>query len=281
METKMKVELINHTPEPEKSITKAAKLCYSRGGVKEIQENLTPENTSKFVEMIINMGHLSVVEHVVCCFALQGVSRALTHQLVRHRIASYSQQSMRYVKLDQFDYIVPPEIKKADAEQLFVESMERAQEDYDGLVRALVAEGLLGYIQETDPKEYERYLKEKDKVEFDINSYVENMQIDKKAYSEIEKKAIEDARYVLPHACETKIVFTMNVRTLYNFFEVRCCERAQWEIRQLAMEMLKQCKEMAPVLFGHAGPSCVKGSCKEGSMSCGKAGEVREKIKKL
>ena len=92
-----------------------------------------------------------------------------------------------------------------------------------------------------------------------------------------EKKAIEDARYVLPNACETKMIVTMNARSLYNFFAHRCCERAQWEIRELADAMLMLVKEVAPVLFKNAGPSCVCGPCPEGKMSCGKAAEKRAK----
>lgn len=95
-----------------------------------------------------------------------------------------------------------------------------------------------------------------------------------------EKQAIEDARYVFPNACETKIVVTMNARSLLHFFSLRTCNRAQWEIREMATEMLKICKGIYPHLFESAGPVCVAGVCPEGTMTCGKAKEVREKFKK-
>jgi thymidylate synthase (FAD) len=99
---------------------------------------------------------------------------------------------------------------------------------------------------------------------------------EKKAKSNAEKRAIEDARYVFPNACETKIVVTMNARSLYNFFNHRCCQRAQTEIRELATEMLRQVKQVAPTIFKNMGPNCVSGPCPEGSMTCGKAKEMKE-----
>ena len=243
----MKVKIIAHTPEPEKVVASAAKLCYSPVGVDEIQEKMTQEQIDEFVNKLASMGHESPVEHVTFTFAIEGISRVTTHQLVRHRIASYSQQSQRYVKLDQFEYIVPPEIEKIPAaKKVFIETMERDQKAYDGLVNILMEEKW---------RQYERLeLTEKER---------------KKILNKIEKEAIEDARYVFPNACETKIVVTMNVRSLLHFFNVRCCERAQWEIREMATEMLKECKKVAPILFKNAGPSCVRGKCPEGAMCCG------------
>lgn len=243
----LKVKIIAHTPEPEKVVASAAKLCYSPVGVDEIQEKMTQEQIDKFVNKLASMGHESPVEHVTFTFAIEGISRVTTHQLVRHRIASYSQQSQRYVKLEQFEYIVPPEIEKIpEAKALFIETMKRDQKAYDGLVDMLIEEKWKPYIgQELTEKELKR-----------LNN-------------KFEKEAIEDARYVFPNACETKIVATMNVRTLLHFFNVRCCERAQWEIRDMATEMLKECKKVAPTLFKNAGPSCVRGKCPEGAMCCG------------
>ena len=100
---------------------------------------------------------------------------------------------------------------------------------------------------------------------------------EKEARKKAEKMAIEDARYVLPNACETKLVVTMNARSLQNFFRLRCCNRAQWEIRELAWTMLELCRRAAPTLFGKAGPACLCGACPEGKMSCGKTAEVRER----
>ena len=98
---------------------------------------------------------------------------------------------------------------------------------------------------------------------------------EKKAKSASEKKAIEDARFVLPNACDTKMILTMNARSLLNFFHLRCCNRAQWEIRDVATQMLKLVKPIAPTIFAKAGPGCLSGPCPEGRMTCGKMQEVR------
>ena len=103
----------------------------------------------------------------------------------------------------------------------------------------------------------------------------------KAAASRAEKTAIEDARFVLPNACDTKMIVTMNARSLMNFFELRCCQRAQWEIREVADQMLRLCLGVAPHLFQKAGPGCVRGGCPEGKMTCGMAAEMREKYAKM
>ena len=241
----MKVKIIAYTPNPEEVVASAAKLCYSKVGVDEIQENLTEEGIEKFVSMLSAIGHHSPLEHCTFTFAVEGISRACSHQLVRHRIASYSQQSQRYVKLDKFDYIIPTAIENNEfAKDIFLNAMEQDQKAYNGIVEELMNEYIAssGYTLASIPRS---------------------------EYNKLEKLAIEDARYVFPNACETKIVFTMNVRTLMNFFTHRCCDRSQWEIRDLANEMLIQVKEIAPTLFKKAGASCVRGKCPEGSMSCG------------
>lgn len=241
----MKVKILAHTPNPELVVASAAKLCYSKVGVEEIQEKLTEENIEKFVSMLASIGHHSPLEHCTFTFAIEGISRACSHQLVRHRIASYSQQSQRYVALnDTFDYIMPSQIEKyEDTKTVFENAMKDIKRYYDYLVDSLE------------------------------ENYINNGMSKKDA----NKKAIEDARYVLPNACETKIVVTMNVRTLMNFFSHRCCDRSQKEIRDLANEMLKQVKEIAPTIFKNAGEPCLRGKCPEGSMSCGK---IKSKIKK-
>lgn len=252
----MKVKLLAYTPEPEKVISMAAKLCYSSVGVDDIEKNLTDESIDKFLNMLINMGHESPLEHVSFTFAVEGISRACSHQLVRHRIASYSQQSQRYVKLDQFEYIIPKEIEEIDeAKEIFINAMKQDQDTYDKLVDIL----------------FEKH----------YNNLIKIGKNEKEAKREAEKKSIEDARYVFPNACETKLVFTMNTRTLYNFLHHRCCERAQWEIRDLSIEMLRQLKEVAPILFKNSGPNCVKGPCPEGKMACGEIVKIREKFKNL
>jgi thymidylate synthase (FAD) len=240
----LKVNLIEHTPNPEKVIASAAKLCYSPVGIDEILNGLDEEKTKHFIEMLMSYGHESPIEHVSFTFAIEGVSRSLSHQLVRHRIASYSQQSQRYVKLKQFKYVIPKEIKNDEnAMKVFIDAMQKSQQAYNELTDILK----------------EKYLNEGLKSNL------------------AEKKAIEDARYVFPNACETKIIVTMNARSLINFFRHRCCSRAQWEIRDLANEMLYKVKEIAPNLFKYAGPACVMSDCPEGKMTCGKMKKMRDK----
>lgn len=259
------VKLIEHTPSPEKIVAAAAKLCYSQVGVDEILENLDEEKTQKFLDMLMNYGHHSPIEHVSFTFAIEGISRSLTHQLVRHRVASYSQQSQRYVKLEQFEYVIPPNIEKnKKAKKIFVESMNRVQIEYNQLVEILCKNELDNLI-----KEYLNNEKFTNPEEIQGKQYII-------LKSKAEKKAIEDARYVFPNACETKIIVTMNARELIHFFNHRCCNRAQWEIRQMAKTMLMQARKVAPVLFKYAGPSCVNGPCPEGTMCCGKTMEVRK-----
>ena len=252
----MKVKLLTHTPEPEKYIATAAKLCYANADVDSLMDGLTDEKIESFVEMLASIGHESPLEHVTFTFAVEGISRACSHQLVRHRIASYSQQSQRYVDMKQFEYVTPPEIA-ADEEinSLYIEQMQSAAQSYQKLAQML-----------TD-KHYQAFL--------------EQGISEKQAMQKAKKRAIEDARFALPNACETKIILSMNARALLNFFKLRCCNRAQWEIRAVAVEMLRQVSAVAPQLFKSAGPSCVNGVCTEGKMSCGKPDEMREFFKEL
>lgn len=266
----LKVKIIAHTPEPDKVVAQAGKLCYSAVGVDQITQKLTEEEIARYVNMLASIGHESPLEHVSFTFAIEGISRACTHQIVRHRIASYSQQSQRYVKLEQFEYIIPPAIEKnPEAKRIFIETMERDQEAYDELVDLLLEDILI----EEHAADYGSCIKEILKENPDVvpdRSKVLNLYAEKffENYRKAEKQAIEDARYVFPNACETKIVVTMNARSLLHFFNVRCCNRAQWEIREMATEMLKECKKIAPALFKKAGPDCVYGKCGEGKMSC-------------
>lgn len=246
----MKVTLISHTPYPEKLIAAAAKLCYSDTGAMNLMDNLSDETASDFINMLSDLGHASPIEHASFTFGIEGVSRTLLAQITRHRIASFSVQSQRYVKKSNFIYITPSEIENnTDALEIFNNSMNESFESYNKLCDILEKK----YYQE----------------------FIDNGATEKSAKSKAEKKAIEDARFVLPNACETKMLVTMNARSLLNFFRLRCCNRAQWEIRQLAIEMYKLCYDAAPALFKSAGPSCCYGSCNEGKMSCGKSDEVR------
>ena len=175
-------------------------------------DGLTEEKTENFVNMLSEIGHESPIEHVSFTFAIEGVSRSLLAQITRHRIASFSVQSQRYVREKGFEYVVPPEIDKIPAARAkFIQAMEDDQRTYEELTAVLM----------------EGYLKE----------LLEQGVPEKAARSKAEKHAIEDARYVLPNACATRIVMTANARSLKNFFRLRCCNRAQWEIRALAEQM--------------------------------------------
>lgn len=228
----MKVKLISHTPDPERMVAMSARLCYSPVGAEELVENMSSTQVEKLVSKIVEMEHLSTLEHVSFTFAIEGISRVLTHQLVRHRIASYSQQSQRYVSEHDFEYIMPPAIAANDlAKSKFEQLMDTIQSTYNEL------------------------------IELGVHK--------------------EDARYCLANAAETKMVVTMNARTLLHFFELRCCARAQWEIRHLAELMLSQVKAIAPLLFKKAGPTCVTSNyCSEGELTCGRLAAMQGSAKK-
>lgn len=243
----MKVNLLCHTPDPEKTIAAAARLCYSNSGADELFDGMTDEKASDYVAMLERLGHESPLEHVTFTFTIEGVSRALLAQITRHRIASFSVQSQRYVnKEGHFEFIIPPAVS-ADEEALaeYNKIMDTCAESYSKLTEILKKKAIKEFVAEGKSEE--------------------------EAAKLAEKKAIEDARFVLPNACDTKMIVTMNVRSLRNFFRLRCCSRAQWEIRAVADEMLRLCRKEAPSLFAHAGPSCIsEGRCSEGKMSCGK-----------
>lgn len=215
------VHLLTHTPDPERSIAAAARLCYAPVGAAELLESMTDSAERAVLRTILSSGHLSALEHAVYTFAVEGVSRAMTHQLVRHRLASYNQQSQRYVSFaEEPEFIVPPDV---DADPAKRESFMRACRASFSAYRELIDSGV----------------------------------------------EAEDARYLLPNAAETKIVVTMNARELLHFFELRCCRRAQWEIRALALRMLELVEPTAPYVFFDAGAACRRGPCKEGKMTCG------------
>ena len=247
----MNVELLQHTPEPEKIIAAAAKLCYSSSGIDGILDGLDEEKTDKFLKRLMSMGHESPIEHITFTFGIEGVSRSLLAQFTRHRLASYSVKSQRYVKEGQFEFITPPEIEKIpEAKAAFLKAMNDDVKTYNELADILYTKHYVDMVS--------------------------SGMDEKAAKNAAEKKAIEDARYVLPNACETKMIATLNARSLMNFFHHRCCERAQWEIRDLACQMLSLVKDVAPTLFANAGPRCVSGPCPEGAMSCGKMLEKRK-----
>jgi len=217
----MDVRLLYHTPEPERAIAAAARLCYAPVGAAELLEQMSDEAVRRVLKTVITSGHTSTLEHASYTFAIDGVSRAMTHQLVRHRLASYNQQSQRYVTYaDEPTFVVPPEVV---ADPVAKAAFDDACAASFAAYRALLDAGV----------------------------------------------AAEDARYLLPNAMETKIVVTMNVRELLHFFELRCCKRAQWEIREVALAMLELAEPPGPCIFMDAGAAGRRGPCSEGKMTCG------------
>lgn len=213
----MNVQLLAHTPAPEQLVAASAKLCYSAASIADLAA-IEADKAAEFIGKLPE-AHQSPFEHVSFTFGIEGVSRAMLAQITRHRIASFSVQSQRYVNKDEFGYVVPP-------------SIAANQDALD---------------------EYEHFMDRADLV----YTYLRSCGI-----------PAEDARFVLPNACETRMIVTMNARELLHFFSLRCCKRAQWEIRAVADEMLRLCKEVAPEIFAKAGPGCVRGHCPEGKMGC-------------
>ena len=234
---KPSVELLAYTPNPEQTVAVAAKLCYSDSTISQLAEGIADRDISKFIAKLVELGHLSPIEHASFTFGVEGVSRSLLAQITRHRIASFSVKSQRYVSANKgevFNYIIPPAIEElgADSVAKFESQMATMQEWYNEW------QSELGGASE---------------------------------------KSNEDARFVLPNASETKMVITMNARELMHYFELRCCNRAQWEIRAISWEMLRLVREVAPTLFANCGPACIVGKCSEGKMSCKKMSEIKER----
>ncbi len=228
----MKVTLLAFTPEPERTVALAARLCYSDSTIGELEEKVKGLALEKFLGRILKMGHLSVLEHASFTFGVDGISRVTSHQLVRHRLASYSQQSQRYVKFSAPEYVVPESIgSDSEKRRRFTSAIDGAFNLYKDLVDSGVP--------------------------------------------------AEDARFVLPNAACTRIILTMNARELLHFFRLRCCERAQWEIREMATAMLVLAKEKSPFIFRDSGPACVIGPCSEGEMTCARPAEIRAKFRGL
>ena len=230
-----RVTLVRHTADPEALTALGARLCYAGGDVDDLLRLVSEKEQRGFVEKIMAMGHESVMEHVSFTFLAEGVSRVLLAQLTRHRIASFSVQSQRYVSYaGGFGYIVPPAIARLGPE---------AVAEYEGQMAQM-------------------------------QTWYETWQ---KRLGDAGESSNEDARFVLPNACETRILFTMNARELRHFFSLRMCNRAQWEIRRMAQSMFEQCCRVAPAMFRDAGPGCLRGACPEGAKSCGQARQIREK----
>jgi thymidylate synthase (FAD) len=232
----LKVKLLRCTADAELLCGTAALTTIKSEKPSEILEKMDSETAKKKIRKVTGYGHASVIEHASFTFSVEDVSRGMTHQLVRHRIASYTQQSQRYVAYDTLEkYVTPPSIAcSPQAKKTFDAALENISEAYRKLLK---------------------------------------MEIPK-----------EDARFILPNAAKTNIIVTMNARELRHFFNLRCCARAQWEIRKVAVEMLKQAKKAAPALFENCGPTCVElGYCTEGKMKPAECNvsEIREKFSRL
>lgn len=244
----MKVYLANYSSieHPIVTIYKAYRLCYSKGEQCEItlprldNGDLDYDKMGKFISNLVKLGHTSPLEHVSFTFELSGVSRALTHQLVRHRTGKFNQQSQRYCKLGQFDYVIPPSIAEdLELKNRFIQEMNRDQEAYDFFVDKLI----------------KNHLVKMGKME--LTGFVTDVKMnDKESYLKCEKMAIEDARYVFPNACTSNITVTMDLNNFRKFYNLRNCKHSQWEIRELAKEMGKEVRKIIPFAL-------------QGAMNCG------------
>ena len=226
----MTVILLKHTPDPERTVALAARVCYSPLTVAELDQELAEADVDRLLKLLLRAGHTSTFEHASFTFGIEG-SRAAPDQLVRHRIASYAQQSQRYVQMDDLACVIPPAVAaNPKAKVAFDLALKRVQETYADLLSLGIAR--------------------------------------------------EDARYILPVGALSRIVATFNARSLHNLFELRCCERAQWEIRAIACEMLSLVRDVAPRLFAKAGPPCETAArCREGAKSCGRLARLRSQDK--
>ena len=235
------VKLIRYTPAPEELIAMAGKLCYSAADLDDLGEGVAERDQTKYLSRLSEMGHYSTFEHASFTFGIEGVSRSLLAQITRHRIASFSVQSQRYVALGDdengFDYVVPPRIAALG---------EEAEAEYHAQMAQMNAW-------------YQAWRKRLGAGE----------------------TSNEDARFVLPNAAATRMLVTMNARELLHFLSLRCCNRAQWEIRSVAWQMLALAYEAAPALFGKAGPGCLRGACPEGRKCCGHSDEVRARFEEI
>jgi len=193
----MRVELMSITPNAEDIIEKACRTCYL-----SFHRYDPPRSTEELIKKVIIKGHHSVLEHATATFRVKGGSRVFTHEVVRHRLMSPSQESQRYVeygKIKEYEFIVPPTVEKSRFKDDFKRKALESKELYSDMVK----EGI--------PK--------------------------------------EDARYILPNATVSEIVISANFRELRHIFEVRCAERAHWEIREICLEMLKIMKKQSPIVF--------------------------------
>lgn len=287
----MNVTLLSYTQDPEKVVAAAAKLCYSNSSATKLFEDLTDESAKKFIYKLSKMGHQSPLEHASFSFAIEGVSRSLLAQITRHRIASFSVQSQRYVDMsDKFDPITPTDIiNNNEACKIFDDFMNEIPNYYIKIRDTLLNSYLYDEFYDIVMKQLNLRVSEleevNEKLKKDFYKYVIEFGFTEDSKNETyacigaqikekrkiyEKRATENARAILPNSCPTQLIVTMNARELLHFFNERCCNRAQEEIRELAWRMLILVRNVAPSIFVGAGPSCLHGACKEGPMTCGK-----------
>lgn len=325
-----KVKLIANTPEPERVITVAAMLCYSDKTPEEILKKLedsTPETYEKYIQRLSSYGHQSPLEHASFTFTISNMTRSCLAQITRHRIASFSVQSQRYVNFGNFTVGIPEYIEypahvdednskvidqnymQKSIDDCFEQAIEDSRISYNAIHRQICfmlickyicdhAEELFGDSEEIclsdkepesqepfkDVKIYKKWFANHEQAHIDEPEFVNmssEFQLDcliqifldnsdfLKEYRKIQKVANENARAVLPNACTCNAVVTMNARELLHFFSLRCCNRAQQEIRSIAWQMLMAVRPLAPNIFKHAGPSCLREGCHEGAMTCG------------
>lgn len=212
----IQVKLVNHTPNPELTVAVAARACIRNLDYEAIRAELSHEDVQRILKSLIEKNHHSPLEHASFTFIISGVSRVLTHQLVRHRIASHSQLSQQRTNSSRLQFTTPPEIQQyPELAEEYQDIMKRCQELYRHFVRSGVSKG--------------------------------------------------SARYVLPSAFNTRIVTTINARSLLNLLAQRECEVEDWEFREVALLMHSELMKVAPDIFQSAGPLCVtRDHCPEG-----------------
>lgn len=202
------VELLAYTPNPERLVAVAARRSYDKRSTTRIWEEMTDAEVARLLHRVIRHGHTSVLEHINFTFAIEGISRALSHQLVRHRMASYTQQSQQRANDRDTAFIVPPEIERnSELANEFQDKVKALAEFYTRAIEAGIPKG--------------------------------------------------QARYILPNACVTRIIMTMNARSLFNLISQRTCGVEEWEFRTLAYKIHQILLEVAPNIFIHAGQRCV------------------------
>lgn len=322
-----KVKLIAHTPDPEKVVALAAKLCYSNTDPEKIYDSLSDEEVSKYLKHLESYGHESPIEHASFTFLITGMSRSCLAQFTRHRVASFSVQSQRYIDFTNFnvatpEYITYPAYEKsmknyildgqniqADIDALFASTVDVIRVNYieirERIIFMLLGKYICNNVDElfqdrdfvsveigeieykimkswyTNVEDYRLYdpiydpsspfsreLSVIGKLNAIKIAFLENPGF-RKELNRVSKIANENARCILPNAATCNQIVTMNARELRHFFNLRCCNRAQKEIRTIAWDMLDICKKVAPNLFAKSGPSCLYGSCSEGAMTCG------------